>query len=211
MVAKFYDPLYFYERFTDSVLYAAQRTADEVEAYRRLESIQGVHIPEFYGCYVCSVPGHGRSVYVLLMQYIPGVSLSVLKPEDLTDGERKGVMDMVCRIDDKIYNLGVSKRGMKASNTVLANLVGDSGLGRWYGFSSVDLEYFRSGTVAKIRYAAPRDKRANVLSDVVLVDFASVWMFDVGSRRHEVMREECGLRAGGGDRCRDFKVKGWME
>lgn len=209
MVAKFYDPFYFDHPHVDSILQAAQKVADETKAFEKLVDLQGVCVPEFYGCYSCSVPGQQRSVYVLLMQYIPGVPLSCVDPADMSVERRKGVMELVRDMDEVLFGLGVSKLALSTRNTMFVRHGGGE-LGRWYGFREEDMERFSEGTREEISYWVKRKVFKSRLADVVLLDLGDVFFVTAGSAGHGVRTDSEG-RPLGGMRLGDFKSKGWME
>lgn len=56
-VARLYDPLYYGDDFTDRFSLRDQAVAVEHEVYTRLNDLQRVIIPHFYGVFVAEIPG----------------------------------------------------------------------------------------------------------------------------------------------------------
>jgi hypothetical protein len=122
LVAKIYDPLYFFDPAyeADPALYVDTCLANEIEAYDRLSTIQGTFIPRCYGCYICPVPGQNRNVWVLLLQHIPGPNLSKSDPSQLSSVERRIVMDKVVDAACHIARIGgIYNRNYAPKNTIL--------------------------------------------------------------------------------------------
>ncbi|EEP75926.1 predicted protein [Uncinocarpus reesii 1704] len=83
-VAKIYDPLYIdhFDDDHDPFVYVERGYATKVAVYKRLASLQGTVIPILYGSYALDLPidGSTRSVRLILMEHVQGLSMMYLKP-----------------------------------------------------------------------------------------------------------------------------------
>jgi hypothetical protein len=132
LVAKIYDPLYYYnpKDHADSYGVTHECIANETESYHRLAAIQGTVIPRFHGCYVCPVPEQNRNAWVLLMQYIPGKTLEDMDIDPFTyvpPDVRRIIMKKVADAAFEIALRGVEHRDYAPRNAILwLNANGDT-------------------------------------------------------------------------------------
>ena len=113
-VAKIYDP-FFLRNLGISC---------EVEAYRRLGSLQGTKVSRFYGYFAAAVPAeHGRTVYIILLEEVPGRDLRVIVPSDVTEdvwAKHKGaIINAVLHLYFDILACGVDQQDMQSRNVIL--------------------------------------------------------------------------------------------
>ncbi|KAG5642488.1 hypothetical protein DXG03_002738, partial [Asterophora parasitica] len=89
LVAKIYDPVFFDDdetQWDDPFVLRDLTISCEVESYRRLAPLQGTEVPRFYGYFAAALPAqHSRTVYILLLEQIPGRDLRVIVPPDVAE------------------------------------------------------------------------------------------------------------------------------
>ncbi|KAL1849851.1 hypothetical protein VTK73DRAFT_9801 [Phialemonium thermophilum] len=117
LVAKIYDPLYYDYLDTDPVFEAEFHYSREAAAYKRLHMVgaDGIHVPEYYGSWTFRMPFNGlalqsktREVRMILIEYIPGTSISSLLNNGVFTQHKEGrgakqkvrhLLVTQCRID----------------------------------------------------------------------------------------------------------------
>ncbi|OBZ79753.1 hypothetical protein A0H81_01326 [Grifola frondosa] len=127
IVAKIYDPVYVDSadaEYADPFALLDLTVSREVEAYRRLERLQGTKVPRFYGHFVAPLPTQrDRTVNVILLEYIRGRDLRDLVPPEATNtlcSEHKdAVIDASLRLYFDIYACGVVQRDMQPRNVIM--------------------------------------------------------------------------------------------
>ena len=127
LVAKIYDPVFFDDDETQWVDPFALRDLTiscEVEAYRRLGPLQGTQVPRFYGYFAAAVPAQeGRTVYVILLEEVPGRDLRVIVPPDVTENvcakHKDAIIDAALRLFFNVLAHGVDQRDMQPRNVIL--------------------------------------------------------------------------------------------
>ncbi|KAK0442528.1 uncharacterized protein EV420DRAFT_1077386 [Desarmillaria tabescens] len=136
VIAKIFDPLYFIDPYegTDPFPFVDLSVSREVEAYRRLESLQGTKVPQFLGLFVSPSPSQGnRTVYVLLLEYVPGKDVRYLVPSPTSDSppdsedtvtklcptHRSSIVNAAVTVFYDILMSGVKQRDMAPRNLII--------------------------------------------------------------------------------------------
>ncbi|KAJ6565708.1 hypothetical protein B0H10DRAFT_2200332 [Mycena sp. CBHHK59/15] len=123
LVARIYDPLYFDTAVHDRFHIIERAVASEHEAYTRLKKHQGTRVPRFHGVFVAKIPGvRPRHVYVVLLEYIPGVDLQakMRTAGDATCIQHKaGIFNAVARASYPLYHSGVRPDDLMDRNVLL--------------------------------------------------------------------------------------------
>ena len=103
-VAKIYDPLYYpaYKNCSkrdDVIMRADYDYSREAAAYNELRGpFEGTIIPKYYGSWTCDITvdtpsgPRKRPVRLILMEFIDGVCMEDLDPNDFTEEERSNIM-----------------------------------------------------------------------------------------------------------------------
>ncbi|KAJ5909065.1 hypothetical protein N7495_001747 [Penicillium taxi] len=75
--------------------------------YENLSEYQRKQIPRFYGSFSLDLPfrGETRTVRLILIEYIPGISMDQANPEDFSQETRKQIMKLVINLKSEIYGL----------------------------------------------------------------------------------------------------------
>ena len=127
LVAKIYDPVFFDDddtRYDDPFVLRDLTVSCEVEAYRRLGPLQGTKVPRFYGSFVAALPAqHNRTIYILLLEEVPGRDLRAIVPSDVTENvcakHKDAIIDASLRLFFDILACGVDQRDMQPRNVIL--------------------------------------------------------------------------------------------
>ncbi|KAK0201328.1 hypothetical protein DFS33DRAFT_1359054 [Desarmillaria ectypa] len=136
VIAKIFDPLYFIDPYegTDPFPFVDLSVSREVEAYRRLQSLQGTQVPRFLGLFVSSLPSQGnRTIYVLLLEYVVGQDVRYLVPSPTSDSppdsedtvkhlcsaHRSAIVDAAVNVFYDILMCGVKQRDMAPRNVII--------------------------------------------------------------------------------------------
>lgn len=121
LVARFYDPFYYEDPdgLIDPFIAIDRSTANESEAYRRLQSVQSSLVPKFHGLFLCSIPNQSRNVYVTLLDYIHGVDLASLDSRALCTDHKHSIIDEVLIAVYRLRSLGVRHNDVTPRNFIL--------------------------------------------------------------------------------------------
>ncbi|KAG7439297.1 uncharacterized protein BT62DRAFT_939121 [Guyanagaster necrorhizus] len=133
VIAKIFDPLYFIDPYegTDPFPFVDLSVSREVEAYHRLEPLQGTRVPRFLGLFVSPLPTQGnRTVYVLLLEHVAGQDVRYLVPpptsdsdpdkvENLCSAHRSAIVDSAVNVFFDILMCGVKQRDMAPRNVII--------------------------------------------------------------------------------------------
>jgi hypothetical protein len=99
LVAKVFDPLYFDDDdgYLDPFRAMDQFYTHEAGTYQALKELQGQGISHYYGSYPISLPlpgkSHGnREVRMVLLEYIQGIPMSRVRPEQLSKASRQRII-----------------------------------------------------------------------------------------------------------------------
>jgi len=86
LVAKIYDPMFFDDNKTQwnhPFFLQDLSVPSEMEAYWQLGPLQETVVPWFYGYFAAALPAqHGRTVYIILLEEVPGRDLHIIVPPD---------------------------------------------------------------------------------------------------------------------------------
>jgi serine/threonine protein kinase len=134
-VAKIYDPVFypFEDRELPDTRVDVAAVADseysiEAAAYSELEGspVQGSIMPEYYGSWTLNVitviqnEQITRQVRMILIEYVPGVRMLDINPEDLTPEAREYIMTKVIEADYDLRRAGVRHDDLSPRNIVLS-------------------------------------------------------------------------------------------
>jgi serine/threonine protein kinase len=125
LIAKFYDPLYFdhEQDDVDPFLCTDHDYSHETAVYKALCQFQGTIIPRFYGSYTCQLPIPGgktsRSVRLILVENVPGISMQNLKPLDFTQSERQNILKAVVDAESLLYTHNVRHMDVHPRNILV--------------------------------------------------------------------------------------------
>ena len=127
LVAKIFDPVFFdsYDaEYTDPFILRDLSVSCEVEAYQRLECLQGKRVPRFYGYFVAPLPSQdGRTISVLLLEHIQGTDLRILVPPNIAENvchrHKDAIIDAALRVFFDILACGVNQTDMQPRNVIL--------------------------------------------------------------------------------------------
>ena len=126
--AKFYDPYLWGLGDCDSDPF---RDVDgmygrETAAYIKLSALYGTVIPRYYGSFTCDLPLDGgfRSVRLILMEYVEGVSMGSFDFEggdELPQSTRQNIMMKVIEAESAISAEGVNHNDLAPRNVLLGS------------------------------------------------------------------------------------------
>jgi hypothetical protein len=127
LIAKIYDPVFFDDGETmwdDPFIVRDVALSCEVEAYQRLDPLHGTKVPRFYGYFAAAVPSQqGRTVYIILLERVPGRDLRTIVPPDGTENlcakHRDAIVDAALCLFFDILACGVTQRDMYSRNIIL--------------------------------------------------------------------------------------------
>ncbi|KDR78941.1 hypothetical protein GALMADRAFT_1281379 [Galerina marginata CBS 339.88] len=172
VVAKIYDPVYFEDReaeFFDPFALLDRSVSQETGSYRRLQPLQGVKVPAFYGHFVARLPDRaqrGRTVNVVLLEYVPGNDIRDLVPreieETLCSPHKDSLIDAALRLYFDILALGVRQLDMQPRNVILPDA-------RYRHHH--DNRPFCSTEGCPLQFEAPREDVQLMMVDFEHVDF----------------------------------------
>ncbi|CAN6618909.1 hypothetical protein TRVA0_007S02454 [Trichomonascus vanleenenianus] len=107
LVAKVYDPLYVDDDgYIDPFHMVDEHYTHEVRGYRELADFQGGLIPQFYGSSSLDVPVDGsqtRTVRLILIEHIPGLTMDDCNPEDFPQEARQLIIKTVVDFESTVY------------------------------------------------------------------------------------------------------------
>jgi hypothetical protein len=132
LVAKIFDPLYYYSVFRSGLRPHVVNIADyhhsrEVAAYQELNGILGGGvIPKFYGSWSLYIPTPTpagclviRTVHMILIEYLAGLCMNNLLPSCLTAEMRLNIMTRVVEADIELVYHGVRQGDLAPRNVML--------------------------------------------------------------------------------------------
>lgn len=126
ITAKFFDPLYhdIEDERSDMFRNTYYRCHAETCVYRQLKPLWGTVVPRFYGSFKALIPvsgrqGRSRYVYTILYDYVPGVELTRIDPEEWSQPERKAIMKAIIDGDSKIRQAGVDQGDLMPRNVLV--------------------------------------------------------------------------------------------
>ena len=126
-MAKIYDPVFFEDEETwydDPFVLRDFTLSCEVEAYRRLEPLQGTEVPRFYGYFTAALPSQDdRTVNIILLEEVPGRDLRAVVPpavaENVCAKHMGAIIDAALYLFLDILAWGVKQRDMQPRNVIL--------------------------------------------------------------------------------------------
>ncbi|PYH87707.1 hypothetical protein BO71DRAFT_470648 [Aspergillus ellipticus CBS 707.79] len=145
IVAKLYDPFYFDddEGYLNPFLCVDKHYTHEVHAYEVLSDLQGTLIPRFHGSYSLEIPveeSAKRSVRMILMEYIPGLSMQQTTPQTFTQQTRQQLMKSIIDFESDVYKRDILLTDLCPRNVMLVDQSGEQKLIRYNsGTSNVDM------------------------------------------------------------------------
>lgn len=101
VVAKLYDPMYINDDdfYVNPFLVADKGYTHETATYEVLSEYQGAAIPDYYGSYSLDIstgtPLHMRTVRLILIEFIPGLSMQKIDPGTFTQVTRQRMMKSI--------------------------------------------------------------------------------------------------------------------
>lgn len=123
IVAKIYDPLYAEDDgYVNPFRFADKHYTHEAGAYAALSKFQGSKIPRFYGPYTLSIPveqSAERQVRLILIEFIPGVSMNSAKPESFSRSTRQHILKTIVDFETYLYAHDLVHRDIHPRNIIL--------------------------------------------------------------------------------------------
>ena len=125
VVAKLYDPMYIDddEFYVNPFLVADKEYTHEVAAYRAFSDFQGSTIPQYYGSYSLDIPletmENKRSVRLILIQYIPGISMQKAISGQFSLEFRQNIMKSLVESDTLVYAKNILLRDLHPRNVIM--------------------------------------------------------------------------------------------
>ncbi|OJD15413.1 hypothetical protein AJ78_04345 [Emergomyces pasteurianus Ep9510] len=124
LAAKVYDPLYFddEEGFLNPFLCVDKHYTHETHTYGLLSKLQGEEVPRFYGSYSLNIPAGGsesRTVRLILMEYIPGLSMQQASPERFSRRSRQEIMKSVINFESRVYEQNILLTDLSPRNIIM--------------------------------------------------------------------------------------------
>lgn len=129
LVAKIYDPLYFddEEGFLNPFLCVDKHYTHETHAYDVLSESQGKRVPRFYGSYSLDIPVEGskiRTVRLILLEYIPGISMQQANPQKFSRRSRQEIMKSVVNFESRVYEQNILLTDLSPRNVIMVEKPG---------------------------------------------------------------------------------------
>ncbi|KAK2796995.1 hypothetical protein FQN50_009364 [Emmonsiellopsis sp. PD_5] len=124
LVAKIYDPLYFddEEGFINPFLCVDKHYTHEAHAYGVLSKLQGERIPIFYGSYSLNIPterSEMRTVRLILVEYVPGLSMQQANPQKFPRRSRQEIMKLVINFESRVYEQDILLTDLSPRNVIM--------------------------------------------------------------------------------------------
>ncbi|KGY15826.1 hypothetical protein PABG_11062 [Paracoccidioides brasiliensis Pb03] len=112
-VAKLYDPLYFdhEQDDMDPFRYTDLAYSHETAAYRLLCPLEGTVIPRYYGT--------SRSIRLILIEQVPGISMQCLNPTNYTQSERQNILKAIVDAESMLYTHDILHRDIHPRNVLV--------------------------------------------------------------------------------------------
>ncbi|KLJ11865.1 hypothetical protein EMPG_12986 [Blastomyces silverae] len=129
LVAKIYDPLYFNdeEGFLNPFLCVDKHYTHETHAYGVLSKSQGEQVPTFYGSYSLDIPVEGskiRTVRLILLEYIPGISMQQANPQMFSRHSRQEFMKSIINFESRVYEQNILLTDLSPRNVIMVEKPG---------------------------------------------------------------------------------------
>lgn len=129
LLARLFDPVYFEDArgalcpfFCSDHMYIY-----EVDAYRRLQDVQGTEIPKCYGSFSFSIsasmPGdscvYEREVRMILLEVAEGQKMAEMDPSMFSSGDRQAIISEIIDIESNIYARDVIMLDLSPENIII--------------------------------------------------------------------------------------------
>ncbi|KAJ5458027.1 hypothetical protein N7475_009415 [Penicillium sp. IBT 31633x] len=126
LVAKIYDPLYFddEEGYLNPFLGVDRHYTHEVHAYGVLSDLQGVLVPRFYGSYSLDLlvgDSAKRTVRLILIEYLPGISMQQANPKNFSQCTRQQIMTSVIQFESEVYKRDILLTDLHPRNVMMVD------------------------------------------------------------------------------------------
>lgn len=126
LVAKIYDPLYFFdnEGYVNPFLAVDKHYTHETAAYAALSDLQGSMIPKYYGSFSLDIPvgsSTTRCVRLILIEFIPGLSMRDADPKSFSQRARQQIMKAMVDFDTLLYSRDIIYSDLHPRNVMLTN------------------------------------------------------------------------------------------
>ncbi|EGC44977.1 conserved hypothetical protein [Histoplasma capsulatum var. duboisii H88] len=125
LVAKFYDPLYFDHEQDDAdpFRYTDLAYSHETTAYQLLYPLQGTIIPRYYGSFTLELPipnkSCSRSIRLILIEKVPGISMQCLNPTNYPQSERQNILKAIIDAESLLYTHDILHKDMHPRNVLV--------------------------------------------------------------------------------------------
>ncbi|KAJ5105710.1 hypothetical protein NUU61_003057 [Penicillium alfredii] len=124
LVAKIYDPLYLNdsEGYLNPFSCVDKYYTHEANAYLSLHEFQGQWIPRYYGSYTLSLPVDSvqtRTVRMILVEYIQGMTMSHAQPKDFSQSARQSILKSIVDLESRIYHADIWLIDVEPRNVIL--------------------------------------------------------------------------------------------
>ncbi|ODH45038.1 hypothetical protein ACO22_00430 [Paracoccidioides brasiliensis] len=125
LVAKLYDPLYFdhEQDDVDPFRYTDLAYSHETAAYRLLYPLEGTVIPKYYGSFTLELPipnkKTSRSIRLILIEKVPGISMQRLNPTNHTRSERQNILKAIVDAESMLYAHDILHRDIHPRNVLV--------------------------------------------------------------------------------------------
>ena len=132
VVAKLYDPMYIDDDdfYVNPFLVADKAYTHETATYEALAEYQGAAIPDYYGSYSLDIPigtpGCMRTVRLILIEFIPGLSMQKIDPGILTHEARQSVMKSIIEFETSVHAKDILLTDLTPRNVMVTDLDPDS-------------------------------------------------------------------------------------
>ncbi|EEH47849.2 uncharacterized protein PADG_03933 [Paracoccidioides brasiliensis Pb18] len=125
LVAKLCDPLYFdhEQDDVDPFRYTDLAYSHETAAYRLLYPLEGTVIPKYYGSFTLELPilnkKTSRSIRLILIEKVPGISMQRLNPTNHTRSERQNILKAIVDAESMLYAHDILHRDIHPRNVLV--------------------------------------------------------------------------------------------
>ncbi|KAI3054670.1 hypothetical protein CBS147353_11412 [Aspergillus niger] len=128
LVAKVYDPLYFNddEGHLNPFLCMDKYYTHEANAYKALDEFQGCGIPKYYGSYSLDLPvdpTRKRTVRMILIEHIRGITMADAKPEWFSQYARQHIMKTLVDLESRIFEKDIWLVDLEPRNIIIRSAV----------------------------------------------------------------------------------------
>ena len=101
--------------------------AHETIAYNHLRPLYGTVVPHFYGSYTVDIPlpddpTQSRPVRAILYEYIPGITLQSIDPQDYSQAQRQAIMAPILDAHSKLWQMDVDHADLHPRNVIILSV-----------------------------------------------------------------------------------------